>query len=142
MKDVLKANYTCARDPKAAWIPIDTPSCEVKGTLDPGVNEIQVASIPAAVLKGKIHSDAVPLLLDVREPHELNTEPGHIEGVVNIPIGDLMQRFSELEKAKEREIVAICHSGGRAYTAAQILTKVGFPRVSVLAGGMLAWKSE
>jgi len=142
MKDVLKANYTCARDPRAAWIPIDTPSCEVKGTLDPGVNEIQVASIPAAVLKEKINSDAVPLLLDVREPHELNTEPGYIEGVVNIPIGDLTQRFSELEEVKEREIVAICYSGGRAYTAAQILTKVGFHRVSVLAGGMLAWKSE
>lgn len=142
MKDVLQANYTCARDPKAAWIPIDTPSCEVKGTLEPGVNDIQVSSIPVNVLKEKINSDAVPLLLDVREPEELNREPGHIEGIVNIPIGNLTQRLSELEKAKEREIVIICRSGGRAHTAAQILIKSGFSRVNVLNNGMLSWKSQ
>jgi rhodanese-related sulfurtransferase len=142
MKDVLKANYTCAQDPKAAWIPIDTPSCEVKGTLEPGVNDIQVSSIPVNVLKEKIDSDAVPLLVDVREPEELNREPGHIEGIVNIPIGNLTQQLSELEKAKEKEIVIICRSGARAHTAAQILIKSGFSRVNVLNGGMLSWKSQ
>jgi sulfur dioxygenase len=45
MKDVLKANYACAGDPKAAWIPADAPACEVKGTLLPGVNEIRVPTV-------------------------------------------------------------------------------------------------
>ncbi len=29
MKDVLEANYACAMDPGAAWIPVDAPACEV-----------------------------------------------------------------------------------------------------------------
>jgi rhodanese-related sulfurtransferase len=33
---------------------------------------------------------------------------------------------------------SVCRSGARAMTAAQILTRAGFQRVSVLAGGMIA----
>ncbi|MCK5007505.1 MAG: rhodanese-like domain-containing protein [Spirochaetales bacterium] len=37
------------------------------------------------------------------------------------------------------EIVAVCRSDVRAYTAAQILGQAGFPNVRVLEGGMIAW---
>lgn len=139
MKDVLKANYSCARDPKAAWIPVDTPACEVKGTLDIGVNEIQVVSIPPAVLKQKLDSGADVILMDVREAHELHGELGHIDGIVHVPIGNLARHITDLEKDKDREVVTVCRSGARAHTAAQILAKSGFQKVSVLAGGMIAW---
>ncbi|MBT4482045.1 MAG: MBL fold metallo-hydrolase [Candidatus Latescibacteria bacterium] len=139
MKDVLKANYACARDTNAAWIPVDAPACEVKGTLDKGVNEIEVASISAKELENKINSEYPPLLLDVREEKELHDEYGHIQGIVHIPIWKLPQQISELEKDKDREVVTICRSGARANTAAQILTKAGFIKVSVLNGGMVEW---
>ncbi len=42
MKKVLKANYACALDPKAAWIPVDVPACEVKGTLTLGAYDQRV----------------------------------------------------------------------------------------------------
>lgn len=42
MKDVLKANYACARDPRAAWIPADLPACEVQGTAPHGANDVPV----------------------------------------------------------------------------------------------------
>jgi hypothetical protein len=48
MKDVLKANCACTRDAKAVSIPTDAPACEVKGTMSPGVNELQVHTIPVA----------------------------------------------------------------------------------------------
>lgn len=139
MKDVLNANYSCARDPKAAWIPVDTPACEVKGTLEEGVNEMQVISMPPSVLRQKMHSDPEPVLLDVREAHELSGNLGHIDGILHIPIGSLAKRLSDLESEKDREIIIVCRSGARAHTAAQILSKAGFPNVSVLAGGMIAW---
>ena len=139
MKDVLKANYSCARDPKAAWIPVDTPACEVKGTLDVGVNEIRVVSIPPAVLKQKLDSGADLVLLDVREAHELHGELGHIDGIIHVPIGSLTGHIADLEKYKDQEVVTVCRSGARAHTAAQILTIAGFPKVSVLVGGMIAW---
>ena len=90
-------------------------------------------------LKQKINSEYPPLLLDVREEKELHDELGHIQGIVNIPIWKLPKNISELEKDKNNEIVAICRSGARAHTAAQILTKAGFTKVSVLNGGMISW---
>ena len=140
MADVLKANYTCARDPKAAWIPVDTPACEVKGTMEKGVNEIEVGYIPPSSLKERLISATAPLLIDVREPHELTGQLGAIEGVVNIPIGSLASRLGDLGEDMGREIVVVCRSGARAVTGAQILTKAGFTNVRVLEGGMLAWQ--
>lgn len=142
MKDVLKANYACARDPKAAWIPTDSPACEVKGTLDIGANEVEVGSIPAFILKQKLASDTPPLLLDTREPHELSGPRGQIDGVLNIPIGKLSARLDELEPYTDRDIVTVCRSGARAYTGAQILGAAGFSRVLVLEGGMLSWNAS
>jgi glyoxylase-like metal-dependent hydrolase (beta-lactamase superfamily II)/rhodanese-related sulfurtransferase len=140
MKDVLAANYACARDPKAAWVPVDAPACEVKGTLEKGVNEIEVSAIPPSVLRQKLNAKQPILLLDVREEKELYGELGHIKGIVHIPIGSLAHRLSEIDK--DKEIVSICRSGARAHTAAQILKKARFPSVSVLAGGMIAWNKQ
>jgi len=140
MKDVLKANYACARDPKAVWIPVDVPACEVKGTMDLGANDQQVAGIPADEVKREIDRGAGVFLLDVRDPGELQGELGHITGVTNIPVTGLSRRLSELEPYRNRHVITVCKSGGRAHTAAQILMQAGFPRVHVMVGGMQAWQ--
>jgi NADPH-dependent 2,4-dienoyl-CoA reductase/sulfur reductase-like enzyme/peroxiredoxin family protein/rhodanese-related sulfurtransferase/TusA-related sulfurtransferase len=69
-------------------------------------------------------------LLDVREPAE--TQLGKIPGAVNIPLGQLRERLTELPK--EREILAYCQVGLRAYLAARILEQNGFT-VKNLSGG-------
>jgi glyoxylase-like metal-dependent hydrolase (beta-lactamase superfamily II)/rhodanese-related sulfurtransferase len=140
MKDVLKANYACARDPKAAWIPVDVPACEVKGTLALGINDQQVAALPVAELKRRLDAGQPPVLVDVREAPELREELGHLPGIRHIPVGSLSSRLAELEPAKDQEIVTICRSGGRATTAAQILQQAGFSHVRSLEGGMTAWR--
>jgi len=140
MEEVLKANYACARDPKAAWIPMDVAACEVKGTLEHGVNDLQVESIGVEELRGRLNSGDGPLLLDVRESEELTGELGHLPGSRHLPIAALAKRLGELEAEKEREIVTVCRSGARAHTAAQIMAQAGFGRVRVLAGGMKAWR--
>jgi glyoxylase-like metal-dependent hydrolase (beta-lactamase superfamily II)/rhodanese-related sulfurtransferase len=139
MKDVLKANYACARDPKVAWIPIDAPACEVKGTLEHGVNEIEVSPISVAELKHQLESPNPPVLLDVREEKELISELGHLPNIKHIPIGSLTKRLGELEPEKDKKVVTVCRSGARAHTAAQILKQIGFSNVAVLDGGMLRW---
>ncbi len=142
MKDVLNANYACARDPKAAWIPVDTAACEIKGTLDKGVNDVDVKSITVEKLRAKLESGETPLLVDVREEHELTGELGHIEGILHIPIGTLTHRLDELETAasgKNGDIVIVCRSGARAFTAAQILGQAGFTNAAVMEGGMIGW---
>ena len=141
MRDVIKANYACASDPNAAWIPIDAPACQIQGTLDQNVNEIEVDTISAENLKELLSLDGEkPILLDVREDYELTAQFGSLDGTIHIPIGSLTPRLSELEAYKDKTVVVICRSGHRATTGAQILKKAGFRNTMVLDGGMISWR--
>ena len=71
----------------------------------------------------KLLADGKVVLLDVREPKELE-ELGTIEGSIHIPIGQLETRLSELPK--DRVILTACNGGGRAARAAAMLEKNGF----------------
>ena len=81
------------------------------------------------------HEDA--LILDVRENSEF--ADGHIGKAKHIPLGSVGKRLNELEKFKERPIVVVCRSGNRSSSACRTLRKAGFPNVSNLNGGMIAW---
>lgn len=141
MKDVLAANYACARDPGAAWIPVDMPACEIKGTLALNANERAPRLLAPAALRTLLDGGAPPVLLDVREPAELLAELGRLPGVVNIPVTRLASRLGELEAHRQAPVVVVCRSGGRATTGAQILLQAGFTDVAVLEGGMSGWRA-
>ncbi len=57
-------------------------------------------------------------VLDVREDDEWTA--GRIEGAVHIPLGELERRVSELDR--NRPLVTVCRSGGRAGKAAEFLS--------------------
>ena len=61
--------------------------------------------------------------LDVREPNELE-QYGSVKGYVNIPLGQVEKRMSEIPK--DRTIVTMCEHGGRATRAAELLQKNGY----------------
>jgi rhodanese-related sulfurtransferase len=76
-----------------------------------------------------------PVLLDVREPWEY--EKARIEGAGLIPMRELPARIAEIDA--QRDVVAICHHGGRSMQAAVFLERQGFKRVHNLVGGIDAW---
>jgi phage shock protein E len=76
------------------------------------------------------------LLLDVRTSGEYNG--GHIDGALNIPVGDLQSRLGELG-SKDRAIVVYCASGGRSARASKMLRAKGFNEVHDL-GSIRNWK--
>jgi glyoxylase-like metal-dependent hydrolase (beta-lactamase superfamily II) len=80
-------------------------------------------------------SDSVQLV-DVREPDEFTD--WKIPGSVNIPLGSLEARLSEVDPA--REVIVICAKGGRATTGAEVLRVNGISS-AILAGGMGSWAS-
>lgn len=82
--------------------------------------------------------EAMPLLLDVREPWEYDY--CHMEGSELIPMGQLPAVTDELDP--EREVVVICHHGVRSYQVACYLEHIGFSRVINLEGGIDAWARE
>ena len=70
------------------------------------------------------------LLLDVRTEEEFNN--GHLEGALNIPVDNLRDRLSELDKNKK--IVEYCQVGIRGYIADRILSQNGFKVLNVTGG--------
>ena len=136
MADVIKANYACARDPRAAWIPVDQPTCEVKGTAG-NVNAELVHNLSAEGLSAELRSSPKPILIDVRQPDEYAS--GHIPGARLLPVGELPKHFAELAGMESQPIVTVCRSGGRSATAAAVLTVAGFKNVRSLDGGMRRW---
>ena len=77
-------------------------------------------------------------LLDVREPHEL--EISKLPNAVNIPLGQLAARLSELDSAEE--MVIFCKSGSRSARGLELLASAGFKKVKNLKGGINAWARE
>lgn len=78
------------------------------------------------------------LVLDVREQSEWTD--GHISRAKHIPLGQLKNKLSDLEKFKGKPIVAVCRSGNRSGNACRMLKKAGFENLHNLAGGMSAWE--
>ena len=78
-----------------------------------------------------------PVLLDVREPWEF--EKARIEGATLIPMRELPSRVGQIDE--DKEVVAICHHGGRSMQVAMFLEKNGFANVHNLSGGMDAWST-
>ncbi len=71
------------------------------------------------------------MLLDVRSVKEF--KEWHIPGAVNIPLGELRSRLSEVNK--ELAVYIYCRVGFRSYLAYRILKQKGFSQPSILAGG-------
>lgn len=78
------------------------------------------------------------IVLDIREDNEYHA--GHIVNAIHIPLGYLKDRKDELEKYKNRPIIAVCRSGSRSGQACSLLKKEGFENIYNLKGGMMAWQ--
>ncbi|WP_035432939.1 rhodanese-like domain-containing protein [Bacillus pseudomycoides] len=74
-------------------------------------------------------------LIDVRTPGEFRGN--HIQGFRNMPLNELVQKATSLDKNKE--VIVICQSGMRSKQAAKILKKMGFKQIINVSGGMNAW---
>ncbi len=142
MKAVLAANFACTRDPQAVDIPQGVSACEVMGTLSDCASSQEIQYIDAQEMKKKMDSGWKPFLLDVRETPELTGELGHLPGITHISVKEIAHRIDEIADHKQDEIVSICKMGGRAKTAAQLMSEAGFSKVIVLTGGMTAWNEK
>ncbi len=78
------------------------------------------------------------LLIDVREPDEF--ADGRVPGAINIPLGAIAGRTTELKAAKT--VYVICHSGARSAMACNTLERQ-IPNVKLvnISGGTAAWIS-
>jgi rhodanese-related sulfurtransferase len=97
-----------------------------------------IGVIEPRALKERIERGEQIVILDVREPFEIELAP--FPGATHIPMGDIPARLQELEP--DRETVVVCHHGIRSAQVANYLAQSGFERVLNLSGGIDAWSSD
>jgi rhodanese-related sulfurtransferase len=98
---------------------------------------MQPPQIEPNELSRKLSGDAKPLVLDVRQPQEVQAE-GIIAGSLHIPMNEIPARLAEVPR--EGELVAVCKRGQRSWNVAQWLRQQGYD-ASSLSGGLDAWRA-
>ena len=124
------ANLKCGK-PAAAAQQADPKWAPLTFTFA-GIFEINPAGLEECIAEVQV--------VDVRERDEYDGPMGRIAGSHWIPLGQLAARAGEF--AKDRPVVAVCRSGARSAHAVSMLSKLGFPDVANLAGGILRWSAE
>jgi len=103
-----------------------------------------IEQIRPAELAGWFARDAAapPVLLDVREPWELQTASVAPQGfaLVAIPMNEIPARIGELDPGQR--IACLCHHGARSQRVAAFLAQNGFTDVANIAGGIDAWSAQ
>ena len=90
----------------------------------------------------RVRAFGEPVVLDVREPAELQTASVQPDGftLLTIPMGAVPARLSELDP--RQPVACLCHHGGRSMQVASFLLGRGFSQVANVAGGIHAWADE
>jgi len=85
-----------------------------------------------------LRTPSSPLLIDVREPHEVAT--GILAGARLAPLADLEPRLETWAVERTRNIVLYCASGMRSAEGARRLRERGYSAVRSLRGGINEWR--
>lgn len=103
-----------------------------------------VPQVPAAqfVQWQRAKAGAKPVVLDVREPWEVETASVQADGfeLKIIAMGEITVRLGEL--TQDRPIACLCHHGMRSMNVAAFLEQHGFEHLANISGGIDAWSAE
>ena len=91
---------------------------------------------------GARKDQGTPILLDVREPWELETASVKADGfeLLTIPMRAVPLRLAEIDRS--RPVACLCHHGGRSMQVAAFLAHQGYTDLANIAGGIDAWSRE
>jgi rhodanese-related sulfurtransferase len=104
------------------------------------IDQVRPSQLASWLEAARQHGD--PVVLDVREPAELQAASIHADGfkLVTIPMGDIPSRLDELDAGQP--VACLCHHGARSMRVAAFLENRGFTVVANIAGGIHAWSQE
>jgi len=100
---------------------------------------LELSATEAQTLLRKTSETSAPsLLIDVREPHEL--EIARIDTALHIPLRELPQKADTLPR--DHPLLLLCHHGGRSQRATEYLRHLGFENAINVTGGIDAWAEQ
>jgi rhodanese-related sulfurtransferase len=77
-------------------------------------------------------------LLDVRTDGEASVVALSASNAVHIPLAQLFKKENLAKLPTDKPLIIVCHSGTRATLAAIGLKQIGFKKVHVIKGGLIA----
>lgn len=131
VEDLAKLDLAYAPPFSTAMPPVVTAANVLLNKLTGRLNGIKPQELKARLDAG----DGDLEIVDVRKDEEVLL--GKIPGAKHIVLDEIEARADEIDRNKE--VVLVCKVGLRGYLAALKLKAKGFPRVTVLEGGMTAW---
>jgi rhodanese-related sulfurtransferase len=97
-------------------------------------------------LAARLQSEAAFVLLDVREPWEVETARIQDTRLLVVPMSSLgrsgLGALPAAARSKDAEIMVLCHHGSRSLQVASWLASQGWTRVFSVAGGIDAYASQ
>ncbi|MHB1132560.1 MAG: sulfate permease [Chloroflexota bacterium] len=96
-----------------------------------------VPTVEPTTLWKELQTSTAPLVIDVREPREF--EQGHVPGAQVMPLPGLLRDSAVVPH--DKPVVLVCRTSRRSTRAACVLRQRGFERVSIMKGGMVAWRA-
>lgn len=97
-----------------------------------------------ADIKDRMDAGENILVIDVRQAKEFLGELGHIPDALNLESTNLADRIHELgnqlDPHKSEPVVVMCRTHNRSPGAARALKVAGFKNITVMKGGVVAWK--
>ena len=104
------------------------------------ITQVRPAQLSAWLKAARDHGE--PVVLDVREPAEVQFAPLRADGfeLITIPMGVIPPRLNELDP--DQPVACLCHHGARSMQVAAFLKARGFAHVANIAGGINAWSVE
>ena len=99
----------------------------------------KIKSIDAATLKSWIENKKDFILLDVREPNEINAVKITAENRMEISRGVVDLKFPRLVPDKEATVVIVCSHGFRSAAVTDLISEYGYKNLYNLKDGVFAW---
>lgn len=97
----------------------------------------RVREVSVAEVKRRLSAGEKFFLIDVREESEWNAS--HLPGATHLGKGIIERDIEQTVPDLNAEVVLYCGGGFRSALAADSLQKMGYKRVSSMAGGFRAW---
>lgn len=102
--------------------------------------EDRIKSVSSAQLRAMQQTSRLHYLIDVRLPDEYGA--AHIPGAISCPLGQLSFYSEELVGIRGALVVMCSNRQVRATFAASLYLRMGFSQITVLEGGIEAWRAS
>ena len=103
-----------------------------------GLGSGSLMNITVPQLETLLARGGTPWILDLRTDEEWKRD-GTVPGARHVPLTALSERRAEVPRGEN--VFALCGTGVRSTVAASLLVGWGWPRVTVVMGGMEGWKA-